>query len=302
MKVKTILISSVLVVLLSAVGRAQTTAFNFQGRLNDGTSPANGRYDLQFKLFDAITGGNQIAVLDRTDLQLINGVFSTTLNFGAASFNGGNRFIEISVRPNGSPNAYVVLGARQQILSVPYSVRAVNATNADNATFAQDAVNAINSTNATIATTAQNSSSLGGVGSSEYLRRNIANSGDLQISGNLDIGGSAKQPAASLGFPKAMIYVSGIGGVISCYNGVSGLSSGTCGFSVQEASGLVGVYNIDFGFNIFNRFIVLTAEYGATQNKGANFKFINNTRVDVWTFFTDLRSDTARANFMIIVY
>lgn len=31
---------------------AQTTAFNFQGRLNDGANPANGRYDLQFKLFD----------------------------------------------------------------------------------------------------------------------------------------------------------------------------------------------------------------------------------------------------------
>lgn len=302
MKLAILLVILSIGIIFPASTMGQTTAFNFQGRLNDGSSLANGRYDLQFKLFDAITGGNQIAVLDRTDLQLINGVFSTTLNFGAASFNGGNRFIEISVRPNGSPNAYVVLGARQQILSVPYSVRAVNATNADNATFAQDAVNAINSTNATNATTAQNSSSLGGVGSSEYLRRNIANSGDLQISGNLDVGGNAKQPAASLGFPKAMIYVNGSGAVISCYNGVSGLSSGTCGFSVQEASGLFGVYNIDFGFNVFNRFIVLTAEYGATQNKGANFKFINLTRVDVFTFFSDLRSDTARANFMIIVY
>src|SRR6185369_4759208 len=80
--------------------QAQTTAFNFQGRLNDGSNPANGRYDLQFKLFDAITGCNQVgATLDRSNQQLINGVFSTTLDFGAAAFTGGNRFIEISLRP-----------------------------------------------------------------------------------------------------------------------------------------------------------------------------------------------------------
>ena len=28
---------------------AQTTAFNYQGKLNDGGNPANGAYDLQFK-------------------------------------------------------------------------------------------------------------------------------------------------------------------------------------------------------------------------------------------------------------
>jgi hypothetical protein len=71
---------------------------------------------------------------------------------------------------------------------------------------------------------------------------------------------------------------------------------------VQEAQGLAGVYNIDFGFNVRNRFVILTAEYGATQNKGANFRFITDTRIDVWTFFTDERSNTARTNFMIIVY
>jgi hypothetical protein len=130
----------------STISFAQTTAFNFQGRLNDGSNPANGHYDLQFKLFDQIIGGIQVgATLNKPDLVLINGVFSTTLDFGGTGFTGADRFVEISVRPAGSPNAYVVLGGRQQILSVPFSIRAINAVNADSATTAAVATNAQNS-------------------------------------------------------------------------------------------------------------------------------------------------------------
>lgn len=150
---------------------AQTTAFNFQGRLNDGTSPANGRYDLQFKLFPAITGGSQVgSTVDRPNLLLVNGVFSTTLDFGASAITSGDRFVEISVRPNGSPNAHFILGARQQIMSVPFAVRSANATQADNATNAQNADNA---------TTAQNSNALGGFAPGSYARLNVANPGNV---------------------------------------------------------------------------------------------------------------------------
>lgn len=123
-----------LVVLFSASAFGQTTAFNFQGRLNDGTNPSNGSYDLQFKLFDAIVGGTQIgSTLDRPNHLVINGVFSTALDFGTAAFMSGDRFIEISIRPSGNPNPHVILGARQQILSVPLAVRATTASTAENA-------------------------------------------------------------------------------------------------------------------------------------------------------------------------
>src|SRR5512138_2411485 len=39
------------------VAEAQTTAFTYQGKLSDGGSPANGTYDLQFKLFDTAAVG-----------------------------------------------------------------------------------------------------------------------------------------------------------------------------------------------------------------------------------------------------
>src|SRR6266581_1880802 len=39
---------------------AQTTSFAYQGRLTDSGNPANGNYDLQFALFDNLSGGIQI--------------------------------------------------------------------------------------------------------------------------------------------------------------------------------------------------------------------------------------------------
>ena len=38
---------------------AQTTAFTYQGKLADNGNPANGHYDFQFSLFDALSGGAQ---------------------------------------------------------------------------------------------------------------------------------------------------------------------------------------------------------------------------------------------------
>ncbi len=177
MKIRMTLILFGLMLFCSAYTFAQTTAFNFQGRLNDGSQPANGRYDLQFKLYSAIVGGSQVGItVDRPNLLLIQGVFSTTLDFGGSAFAGGDRFIEMSVRSNGSANPHVILGARQQIMSVPLAVRSANATQADNATNAQSAQ------------FASDASSLGGVGASNYARLNFLNTGNLQTSGNVGFG------------------------------------------------------------------------------------------------------------------
>jgi hypothetical protein len=46
-----------LVLLFAGVAQAQTTAFTYQGKLTDAGNPANGNYDLQFKLFDTPTVG-----------------------------------------------------------------------------------------------------------------------------------------------------------------------------------------------------------------------------------------------------
>lgn len=272
----------------SAAINAQTTAFNFQGRLNDGANPANGNYDLRFKLFDAIVGGTELGSIDRPNLQLINGVFSTALDFGPLAFqNSGDRFLEIAVRPAGSPNAYIVLGARQQLLSVPFAVRATNSTSA------------VNAANATNATTAQNSLSLGGVSASNYAKLNSANSGDFQTDGNI------RQSAGAFGVVKAMIYVYRTGTITRCYNGVTGASTGNCGFVVTTNSPQ-GVYNINFGFPVDNRFVSVTIDNSihdptSVLNWGANFRF-NGSNLEVFTFETDDADNTYYQSFMVIVY
>lgn len=239
---------------------AQTTAFSFQGRLNDGTNHANGHYDLQFKLFDAITAGSQVgSTIDKPDTVLINGVFSTQLDFGSASFGGGNRFMEISLRPFNSPNAYVVLGARQQIMAVPYAIRAVNASNADNAI---SATNATQATSAQFATSAQNSKSLGGVAASGYARLNVGNTGNLVAdnlgsAGILQLQGNAMQPEASNGLPKAMVAITAGGIIARCYNGVTGTTTANCGITVTDHP-IPGVFNITFPFQVSNRFWLIT--------------------------------------------
>src|SRR5262249_10603181 len=46
------------------LGLSQTTAFTYQGRLNDGGNPANGSYDLQFSLYDG--GESPISTIIRS--------------------------------------------------------------------------------------------------------------------------------------------------------------------------------------------------------------------------------------------
>ena len=46
------------IVLATTAALGQTTSFTYQGRLTNGGTPANGTYDLQFKLFDSGTVGS----------------------------------------------------------------------------------------------------------------------------------------------------------------------------------------------------------------------------------------------------
>ena len=121
-------IVSMFTALTAATAFAQTTAFNFQGRLNDGANPANGNVEMQFKLYDSLTGGTQIgATVLRPVVVVINGIFAAQLDFGASAFDGSARFVEIGVRPAGNTNALNILSPRQAILSTPYAIQAKNA-------------------------------------------------------------------------------------------------------------------------------------------------------------------------------
>ena len=105
---------------------AQGTAFTYQGRLNDANGPANGSYELTFTLFAADTTGVAIAgpVTNRATV-VSNGLFTTTVDFGAGVFTGGSNWLEIALSTNGA-SAFTTLAPRQQLAPVPYALVAAN--------------------------------------------------------------------------------------------------------------------------------------------------------------------------------
>ncbi len=121
MKSKKILLT--LIACLFAVGAsAQTTAFTYQGRLTDGSSPANGSYDLQFSVFDAPANGIQHGVtITNPAVAVSNGLFTVSLNFGAGIFTGPDRWLLIGVRTNGN-GAFTTLSPRQPLTPSPYAI------------------------------------------------------------------------------------------------------------------------------------------------------------------------------------
>jgi photosystem II stability/assembly factor-like uncharacterized protein len=120
------LLAFVLLVLAHASALfAQGTMFTFHGQLTDNGSPANGAYDLEFRLFDQVSGGTQQGSVNAFDDQNIaNGLFALTLDFGSDVFDGSQRWLEIAVRPGSSTGPFTALVPRQQITSTPYAIRA----------------------------------------------------------------------------------------------------------------------------------------------------------------------------------
>lgn len=114
---------------------AQTTTFTYQGRFTDTTvnQPTNGTYDFQFTLYDETGTAINGAVIVRDDVEVTNGAFTVQLDFGAGSFPGANRSLEIAVRAGASNGAYTSLTPRQPITSTPYAIRSLSAATADNA-------------------------------------------------------------------------------------------------------------------------------------------------------------------------
>ncbi len=129
-----ILLAVISILITVSAASAQSTAFTYQGKLSDGATPASGNYDFQFKLYDTATlgtGSQQGPTITNPSVLVTAGIFTVQLDFGAAVFSGAPRFLEIGVRPAGSPNPYTLLSPRQPVTSTPYAVRSLNSAVAD---------------------------------------------------------------------------------------------------------------------------------------------------------------------------
>lgn len=380
---------------------AQTTAFNYQGKLTEGGSPANGSYQMQFKLFDALSGGSQIgATISDVNLTVTNGIFSTKLDFGANALSGANRWLEIAVR-HSSSEFYTTLSPREQIASSPYAVRTLSAASADNAlnlggipaneyvtissvgsSFIRNGTaqqfanfnitgNGFFGSNVGIGTTSPsqllhirsqaglNAASLvqtpagffaqyqlqsgadspwiigvqddfanGGLlfrkGATDLMAiRQTGNVGigtnspvgklhiegggltglSLLTTGPVSIGGYMTQSRDKGGIVKAMVFVNGDGTIIRCYNGITGASTGGCGFTVTRLSS--GWYGVDFNFLIDDRFLSVSVNnnnnYGLAPDAGVSFGIATpNDTAYIYTY--QVGSGPSDRPFMLIVY
>jgi lysophospholipase L1-like esterase len=111
---------------LGGSAAAQSTTFQYQGRLNDQGGPATGSYDLAFSVYDASTNGDQIGPIVTNSATVVsNGCFVVALDFGDI-FGGNNYWLQVAVRTNGGGD-FTVLSPLQPITSVPYAISALNA-------------------------------------------------------------------------------------------------------------------------------------------------------------------------------
>jgi hypothetical protein len=154
---RSICLSALLLIVLVGAVSAQSTEFTYQGSLSNAGAPANGGYDFEFLLFDAVSGGSQLgSTIALNNVAVANGTFTVKLNFGNQFISGTNRFLEIRVRLSGS-GGMTTLSPRQSINSAPYAIKSLGAFNAESATTA------------TVALTANNALQLGGVGANQYV-------------------------------------------------------------------------------------------------------------------------------------
>lgn len=206
--------------LLSAasVAFAQTAAFTYQGRLNDGGNPANGNYDMQFRLFDNQNvgqGAQQGGTITNPSVAVSNGAFAVSLDFGAAVFgSGADRFLEISVRPSGSSGAYTPLAPRQKLTSSPYSVRSNSSNSADGLSgtcigcVQSSQINSLDGNKVTGAvansTTANNASNLGGLPVQRFVKFELDGTVSIGTTGTgstLTVGGMIESTSGGIKFP-----------------------------------------------------------------------------------------------------
>jgi hypothetical protein len=109
--------------LLSVSALAQQP-ITYQGFLRVNGLPANGEFDFRFRLFDSATGTNQVGTtVIADDKQVRQGFYTVVLDFGNV-WTGGQRWLEIAIRPGNSTGSYTTLSPRVQLTPVPLAHQA----------------------------------------------------------------------------------------------------------------------------------------------------------------------------------
>ena len=93
-------LAALILVATSAHAADIGTAFTYQGSLEKPAgTPVTDTCDFRFGLWDALTGGNQKGTSPQTEtaVDVVGGVFTVLLDFGANAINGEARWLGIKV-------------------------------------------------------------------------------------------------------------------------------------------------------------------------------------------------------------
>ncbi len=235
MRIKLYFVTLIVIVMTALTVGAQSNTFTYQGRLTDNNVAAGGTYEMEFRVFDAATAGNQLpqptpvtltfTIAGTNPVTVSNGVFTVKLDFGNGVFTGADRWLEISVRKPSDPPGFTLLTPRQPITSSPYSIKTLNANAADSLSSAcilcitdaqisgidgskvtgsvASATTAGSATTSTTAATATNALNLGGLAANTYLQKNGDGSLLTNIAGTFKwnvIAGTSQQAVGNNGY------------------------------------------------------------------------------------------------------
>ncbi len=120
-----------LIVTLTAIAPAEEllaslgTSFTYQGFLKQGGQPLTGEADLEFSLWDAPEGGNQVGSAVLSGQHAVDqGLFVAQIDFGIEAFDGESaRWLEIAVRFPAGSGLYTTLAPRQAVTAVPFALQ-----------------------------------------------------------------------------------------------------------------------------------------------------------------------------------
>ncbi len=95
------------------------TTFTYQGQLEDDSAPADGVYDLRFRLYDSAVGDDQVgSTVTAEDVAVTDGTFTVRIEFGDV-WDGTALWLDIGVRPGSSTGAFTALSPLQPLSAAP---------------------------------------------------------------------------------------------------------------------------------------------------------------------------------------
>lgn len=224
---------TLMVFALPAQAFFQSLGFTYQGLLKSGGVPANGTHHLRFQLWSGAVIGVQIGgTIDLPSVNVVDGLFTVSLDFGSNAFSGSDRWLQIQVVTDGG-STVTTLSPRQLVTNTPYALYARSA--ALPATYAA-AVNFSNPGNA-----------YAGSGSGLTNLNAAALNGTI---GSVNIGGTYSNALTLDNAANAITGVfTGSGAALTSLN-ASNLTSGNLSNARLPTSGpwgLTGNLNIDTG-------------------------------------------------------